>query len=186
VPTIVLLSVLTSIFWFSYVYTGAGDDLYTGKSSKFVFAFNFGISTMVIACPCALGLATPTAVMVGTGIAASFGVLIKGGDVLEQINGITMVVFDKTGTLTAGAPLLKEIIDLKEKFKIEIAEKELDFSSEDLMAITYLTESASDHPLAKAICKHVSDDHLKKRTDNLGFKLLNSQAFNGEGIAVRI
>jgi P-type Cu+ transporter len=127
VPTIVLLAVITWIFWFSYVYSIEEEDLYTGKSSQFVFAFNFGISTLVIACPCALGLATPTAVMVGTGIAASFGVLIKGGDVLERINGITMIVFDKTGTLTAGAPLLNEIIDVKQKFKIEVKDKDLDF-----------------------------------------------------------
>lgn len=77
-----------------------------------MFAFNFGISTLVIACPCALGLATPTAVMVGTGIAAGFGVLIKGGDILERIKNITMVVFDKTGTLTAGSPIVRDIIDI--------------------------------------------------------------------------
>ena len=67
-----------------------------------MFAFNFGVSTLVIACPCALGLATPTAVMVGTGIAASLGVLIKGGEILQKMNTITTVIFDKTGTLTAG------------------------------------------------------------------------------------
>jgi len=96
--------------------------LYLGKKTKFVFAFNFGISTLVIACPCALGLATPTAVMVGTGIAANFGVLIKGGDVLERINRITTVVFDKTGTLTAGKPEVKDLIDVSAKFKISLPE----------------------------------------------------------------
>lgn len=110
---------------------------------------------MVIACPCALGLATPTAVMVGTGIAAGFGVLIKGGDVLERINNITMVVFDKTGTLTAGEPILKDKIDVKEMFKVQVPEDQSDITSDDLFALTYLTESSSEHPLAKAIVKDV-------------------------------
>lgn len=110
---------------------------------------------MVIACPCALGLATPTAVMVGTGIAAGFGVLIKGGDVLEKINNITMVVFDKTGTLTAGEPILKDKIDVKEMFKVQVPKDQSDITSDDLFALTYLTESSSEHPLAKAIVKDV-------------------------------
>ena len=118
VPTIVILAILTWIFWFSLTYSDFGKEkLYIGSRSRFVFAFNFGISTLVIACPCALGLATPTAVMVGTGIAASFGILIKGGDVLERINNITTVVFDKTGTLTAGSPSVTDLIDVVEKFK---------------------------------------------------------------------
>ena len=118
VPTIVFLAVISWIFWFTYAYSDAGKEwLYLGGQTRFVFAFNFGVSTLVIACPCALGLATPTAVMVGTGIAASFGVLIKGGDVLENINGITMVVFDKTGTLTAGAPIVRDLIDVVKKFR---------------------------------------------------------------------
>ena len=117
------------------MYSAAGDDFYTGDQTKFVFAFNFGISTLVIACPCALGLATPTAVMVGTGIAASFGVLIKGGDVLERVNNITMVVFDKTGTLTAGTPLVKDIIDIQEKFKIKITSDQKNFTRNNLMSL---------------------------------------------------
>lgn len=113
------------IFWFSLAYSDYGKEtLFLGGQTRFVFAFNFGVSTLVIACPCALGLATPTAVMVGTGIAASFGILIKGGDVLERINGITTVVFDKTGTLTAGRPEVKDLIDVLEKFKPARLQKE--------------------------------------------------------------
>jgi Cu+-exporting ATPase len=115
--------------------------------SKFHFAFSFGISTLVIACPCALGLATPTAVMVGTGIAASYGILIKGGDVLEKISSITTVVFDKTGTLTSGTPHVKDIITVSDTFNTS----QSDFDRDTLLYFTYLAEKSSEHPLAKAI-----------------------------------
>jgi Cu+-exporting ATPase len=82
-----LLSFLTWAFWFIVVYTVKDIEKLIPKGhDKFDFAFDFGISTLVIACPCALGLATPTAVMVGTGIAASYGILIKGGEILEKVN----------------------------------------------------------------------------------------------------
>ena len=114
VPTIVLLAIITWIFWFSVVYKSFLNLPLTTDvhDNKFVFAFNFGISTLVIACPCALGLATPTAVMVGTGIAASHGVIIKGGDILERTSDITTVIFDKTGTLTNGELFVKDFIDV--------------------------------------------------------------------------
>lgn len=111
----------------------------------------------MIACPCALGLATPTAVMVGTGIAASFGVLIKGGDVLERINSITTVVFDKTGTLTAGKPQVKDFIDVAQKFKYELPSYQQELKFDDLLHLTYLSESQSEHPLAQAIVRYVKE-----------------------------
>ena len=105
-PTIVFLAIVTWIIWFSIIYSDRGIEILKNypNTTEFAFAFDFGISTLVIACPCALGLATPTAVMVGTGLAASFGILIKGADVLEKIHTINTIVFDKTGTLTSGKP----------------------------------------------------------------------------------
>ena len=93
------------------------------------------VSVLVIACPCALGLATPTAIMVGTGLGAKSGILIKGGGALEKIAHLTTIVLDKTGTITEGKPVVA------------------DFEAFDPQALVYLTslEQQSEHPLAKAI-----------------------------------
>ena len=109
---------------------------------------------MVIACPCALGLATPTAVMVGTGVAASLGILIKGGDVLQKMSSITTIVFDKTGTLTSGSPVVKDIISIKEQFKLNEASDD----KNELMYLTYIAEKSSEHPLAKALADKIKND----------------------------
>ena len=106
----------------------------------------------MIACPCALGLATPTAVMVGTGIAASYGILIKGGDVLEKISSITTIVFDKTGTLTHGTPMVMDLISVRDHFKVE-AEDVADKTT--LLYLAMLAEKSSEHPLAKAIVNKI-------------------------------
>ena len=191
VPMIVLLSTLSWIFWFFLAYSDYGkENLWLGSQTRFVFAFNFGISTLVIACPCALGLATPTAVMVGTGIAASFGVLIKGGDVLERINGITTVVFDKTGTLTAGCPEVIDLIDVLQKFKparLQTEEPSLEdkFTFEELLTALYLCEASSEHPLAKAMVKRVKNEYQGVEEDEK-FKLNKFKNINGEGVVASI
>ena len=192
VPTIVLLAIVSWIFWFSLSYSDFGkEQLWLGGQTRFVFAFNFGVSTLVIACPCALGLATPTAVMVGTGIAASFGVLIKGGDVLEKINGITIVVFDKTGTLTAGQPEVKDLIDVVQKFKPARLQQEQtqpvekEYSFKELLTVLYLCEATSEHPLAKAIIKRVKQEYPEVENDTK-FKLSNFKNINGEGVATNL
>lgn len=108
----------------------------------------------MIACPCALGLATPTAVMVGTGLAASYGILIKQADILEKVNKVDTVVFDKTGTLTSGKPKISDLISCSQFFRLKeaISDKEL------LYQLTYLAEKTSEHPIAKAICNRLEHE----------------------------
>jgi cation transport ATPase len=199
----VALATLTWIFWFSFAYSNYGkENLYLGTKTRFVFAFNFGISTLVIACPCALGLATPTAVMVGTGIAASFGVLIKGGDVLERINNITTVVFDKTGTLTEGSPTVSDLIDVVAKFKPQTSSyslnKDWDLNNsvssdgngqlnfEDYLEVLYLCESSSEHPLAQAIVKKVVEEQPTVESGDRKYNLVDFKNYNGEGVSANV
>ncbi|KXZ42129.1 hypothetical protein GPECTOR_199g357 [Gonium pectorale] len=109
VPAVIAASLLTWTGWFAAGSLGAfPPDWLPEGHTPFLFALLFGIAVLVIACPCALGLATPTAVMVGTGLAAQMGILIKGADALEAASKVDAVVFDKTGTLTRGRPTVTD------------------------------------------------------------------------------
>lgn len=102
---VILLAILTWIIWFTIAYNMPDDvqDRFDEEGeTKFIWSFKFGISVLVIACPCALGLATPTVLMVATGVAAKYGILIKDGEALESASKCKVVIFDKTGTLTSG------------------------------------------------------------------------------------
>ncbi|BFI30561.1 P-type Cu+ transporter [Marchantia polymorpha subsp. ruderalis] len=140
VPIVVCLSLFTLFGWYLAGALGTYPDSWLPEGTgHFVFALMFAISVLVIACPCALGLATPTAVMVATGVGASNGILIKGGDALERAHKIQCVVFDKTGTLTKGKP---SVVGTKVFMKIDTA---------DFLSIVAAAEASSEHPLAQAV-----------------------------------
>jgi len=154
VPTVMALAVLSSLTWFIY-----------GETP--IFVLTIFISVLVIACPCALGLATPTAIMVGTGKGAEYGVLIKSGEALETAHKIKTIVFDKTGTITEGKPKVTDIIVNN-------------ISQEELLQITASGEKGSEHPLGEAIVKHAEEKGIEfKNTANF-------KAISGKGIEVEI
>ncbi|MCJ7512351.1 MAG: copper-translocating P-type ATPase [Anaerolineales bacterium] len=132
VPVVLLIALLTFLAWM-FVAPAAGSQAFTR-------ALMNSIAVLVVACPCALGLATPTAVMVGTGRAASYGILFKSSEALERAGKVQAVILDKTGTLTRGQPSVTDV---------EVAE---DFGSrEDLLRLAGSAEAASEHPLGEAI-----------------------------------
>ena len=136
VPVVMVLALLTFVGW-----------LFVFAPGDFTVALSHAVSVLVISCPCALGLATPTAVMVGTGLGASQGVLVKSAEALEGAAAATTVVFDKTGTLTEGKPSVTDVIT------VEGVEKE------DLIALAATLERKSEHPLAQAIVAY-ADVHF--------------------------
>lgn len=142
VPSVLLLSFLVFCLWWSLGRSGAIPRSWLpAGESPFMFALLFAIATLVTACPCALGLATPTAVMVGTGVGATNGILIKGGDALERCCGLRCVVFDKTGTLTEGMPAVTGCLALPGAA----------LSEHDALRHLAAAEVGSEHPLAGAL-----------------------------------
>ncbi|KAK8969410.1 Copper-transporting ATPase RAN1 [Platanthera guangdongensis] len=185
VPIVVGLSCLTFFGWFICGSFGAYPRTWLSENSNcFAFSLMFSIAVVVIACPCALGLATPTAVMVATGIGASNGVLIKGGDALERAQNVRYVIFDKTGTLTQG------------KATVAAAKTFTGMELGDFLILVASAEASSEHPLAKAIVdyshhyhffgKHsTTEDARKMREDFLTDWLLETSEFSalpGRGI----
>jgi Cu+-exporting ATPase len=150
VPTVVILAITAFIIW-----------LTVGQT--FVFALTIFITILVIACPCALGLATPTAIMVGTGLAAQNGILIKSSKALEIARSINMIIFDKTGTLTKGEPSVTDIVKVSN-------------SKFNVLQIAASIEKNSEHPLAQAIV----DKATKGKTKLL--KVKDFQALPGKGV----
>ncbi|KAI3882981.1 hypothetical protein MKX03_028714 [Papaver bracteatum] len=148
VPVVVVAAILTLLAWFITGEAAVYPKEWIPKGmSSFELALQFGISVLVVACPCALGLATPTAVMVATGKGASQGVLIKGGNALQKAHKVKTVVFDKTGTLTVGKPV---VVSMKIFSSIPIQE---------FCDIAEAVEVNSEHPIAKAVVQHAKNLH---------------------------
>ena len=142
VPVVIILAIITTIVW-----------LIAGKEVGYALAR--GISVLVISCPCALGLATPVAIMVGNGVGAKNGILFKTAVSLEETGRIKIVALDKTGTITKGEPRVTDIISMRE------------YDEETLLRLAYSLEIKSEHPLAKAIvneaeCRNIKADALEE------------------------
>lgn len=151
VPVVVSLAFLTWFCWYLAGIFGLYSPTWLPHGTNdFVFSLMFSISVVVIACPCALGLATPTAVMVATGVGATNGVLIKGGDALERAQNIRCIVFDKTGTLTKGKPCVTSV----KMFS--------DMNLLDFLEMVASAEAASEHPLAKAIVQYMNGESFSE------------------------
>ncbi|KAG8466149.1 hypothetical protein KFE25_001905 [Diacronema lutheri] len=147
VPLVLLLALATWAAWFGAVWLRALPAHYYEHAhiqSDGVFAFMFGCAVLVIACPCALGLATPTAVMVGTGVGARLGILVKSADALEACGSVGAILFDKTGTLTSGAPCVSDFLNLSPTR----------LPDAHIWRLLGAAESNSDHPIAKALHAH--------------------------------
>jgi len=170
VPIVLGLAVLTFLVW--YFVLGA----------SFGIALTNMVAVLIISCPCALGIATPTAIMVGAGRGAARGILIKGGEFLEKAKKIDIVVFDKTGTLTKGEPEVTDVVEIT-NYKLQIPNKSQIPNSKfqtELLQIAASAESSSEHPIAKAIVKKAKQEGIKLAEPK------NFQAISGKGLQATV
>lgn len=150
VPTVLIIAIITFLVWFVFLNKSVST------------ALNYAVSVMVIACPCALGLATPTALMVGTGLGAKKGILIKNGEILEAANNLTAIVFDKTGTITKGKPQVTDVIGNKLV----------------VLQVAASLEKLSEHPLAPAILTAAQTENAEMK-DVTDFKAIEGHGIKG-------
>ena len=148
VPAVLIIAIITFVIWYVFL------------NAPLVTALLFAVSVVVIACPCALGLATPTALMVGTARSAKMGVLIKNGEVLEEVSDLDTVVFDKTGTITVGKPQVTDVVGDQNK----------------VLTIAASLEENSEHPLATAVVKKAKEDKITLA------QVKNFAAIEGKGV----
>jgi len=154
VPVVMAIAVIAALVWWFL-----GYDL--------AFVLTIFVSVLVIACPCALGLATPTAIMVGTGLGASHGILIKSGEALEISHKVDCVILDKTGTITAGQPAVMEVVSTAADEK-------------ELLYLAASCEQVSEHPLGRAIISRAKEDGIELA------KVTDFQSITGQGIVASI
>lgn len=157
VPTVILVAILTFISWFVW-----GDD------PKFAHAMINAVAVLIIACPCALGLATPMSIMVATGRGATLGVLFKNAEAIEQMRKVDTLVIDKTGTLTLGKPKLVTLKSISS------------FSEGELLQLSASLEQSSEHPLAAAIVNHAKEKNLSL------FSVNHFQSLTGKGAQAEV
>jgi len=159
VPVVVIFSLLTFLAWWACCKAGVVPSGWYGEEKPIAFSLMFGIAALVISCPCALGLATPTAVMVGTGVGASHGILMKGGETLEVASKANVVLFDKTGTLTRGKPAVTDFTRLASDEFLRSLMSRQSMGDSHMSTDDYLVwllgslERNSEHILATAIVK---------------------------------
>lgn len=143
---VMTISAATFMFWNFFASQIVPPSFYQG--SPISLALQLSCSVLVVACPCALGLATPTAVLVGTSLGATRGLLLRGGSVLEKFAGIDTIVFDKTGTLTAGKPVVTKVLSSNDNSSISTSSE---FTEQEVLKLASGVESNSNHPVGKAI-----------------------------------
>ncbi|XP_010639631.1 copper-transporting ATPase 1 [Fukomys damarensis] len=182
VPFIVFVSIVTLLVWIiiGFLNFEIVETYFPGYSRSISrteaiirFAFQASITVLCIACPCSLGLATPTAVMVGTGVGAQNGILIKGGEPLEMAHKVKVVVFDKTGTITHGTPVVSQV-------KVLVGCNRI--SRNKILAIVGTAESSSEHPLGAAVTKYCKQE---LDTETLG-TCIDFQVVPGCGISCKV